>query len=77
MASVITLGSVESMTKGASTSRLNLFTSFFINSSSSALSVVATQTSIQWAPSPTCSLPRSISPSKSSDNTSLFALFEP
>ena len=77
IASVIILGSVESITNGASISRLSLLTSFFINSSSSDLSVVATQTSIQCAPSCTCPLPRSIRPSKSSANTSFFAFFEP
>ena len=49
----ITSGSVESITSGASISKLNLFTKFNINSSSSERSVVATQTSRQCAPSST------------------------
>ena len=49
----ITSGSVESITRGASISKLNRFTKFSINSRSSARSVVATQTSRQWAPSST------------------------
>ena len=43
----ITSGSVESITSGASISKLNLFTRFNINSRSSERSVVATQTSRQ------------------------------
>ena len=47
----ITSGSVESITKGASISKLNFLTKVSINSRSSERSVVATQTSKQCAPS--------------------------
>ena len=63
IAARITSGSVESITSGASTSRLSLFTRFTMNSSSSDFSVVATQTSMQWAPSSACERPRLTSPS--------------
>ena len=58
-----TSGSVESITSGASISKLNLFTRFNINSFSSERSVVATQTSRQWAPSSTWILAKSTKPS--------------
>ena len=47
IADSITCGSVESITRGASISRLKLLTSFRINSFSSERSVVATHTSMQ------------------------------
>ncbi len=53
MAASITVGSVESITSGASISRLSRFTSLVIIWLSSLLSVVATHTSRQWAPSST------------------------
>ena len=53
IADSITSGSVESITRGASISRLRLFTSFRMNAFSSERSVVATQTSMQCAPSST------------------------
>ena len=56
-------GSVESITRGASISKLNRFTKFNMNSNSSARSVVATQTSRQCAPSSTCILPKVTKPS--------------
>ncbi len=46
-AASITSGSVESITSGASISKLNLFTRFNMNSFSSERSVVATHTSRQ------------------------------
>ena len=49
----ITLGSVESITSGASISKLRCFASFNMNSFSSERSVVATHTSRQCAPSST------------------------
>ena len=52
-AASITSGSVESITRGASTSKLIFFTRFSINSFSSERSVVATHTSRQCAPSST------------------------
>ncbi len=77
IAEEITSGSVESITNGASTSKLIFFTSCNMNSFSSALSVVATQTSRQCAPSSTWDLAKSTSPSKSSFKTSCLALREP
>ena len=50
-AALIVSGSVESITRGALIIRLSFLTSFSINSRSSERSVVATQTSRQWAPS--------------------------
>ena len=59
----ITFGSVESITRGASTVKQRCFTRLHMNSFSSSRSVVATHTSRQWAPSSTCSLARSNRPS--------------
>ena len=63
MAASTTSGSVESTTRGASTSRLSRLTRLTMNSFSSALSVVATHTSRQWAPSSAWLLARSTRPS--------------
>ena len=76
-ASSTTAGSVESMTSGASTSRLSRFTSEAIISSSSDRSVVATHTSRQCAPPSTWSLAMSTSPSMSPSRTRRLALREP
>ena len=73
----MTSGSVESITSGASTTRLIFFTSFSMNSPSSARSVVAMHTSMQCAPSSACILARSTRPSRSSPSTRRFAFLEP
>ena len=63
MAASTTAGSVESITSGVSISRLSLLTSATMVSSSSSRSVVATQTSRQWAPASACSRASPTSPS--------------